>query len=155
MYAIDPLLTFRSLSQLLCLMKITLDHNCIINLDNETEIGNNIRNIVFNESNECFIVNIGASEMRERGVLPDHYEKFEELLKSAQIEKLQRLHPMAIFDVTFLDHCVLADDEMIKLSRDIEEILFPNKLDIDIASEGLNSKNGRKWLNRLCDIHTI
>jgi hypothetical protein len=136
-------------------MKITLDHNCIISLVNETEIGNKVRSIVSNESNECFVVNIGASEMRKRGVLPDHYEKFEELLKLAQIDNLPRLNPMIIFDVTFFDRCVFADDHMIKLSTDIEDILFPNKLEIDIASEGIDSQNGRKWLNRLCDVHTM
>ena len=136
-------------------MKITLDHNCIINLVNETEIGNKVRNIVSNEMHECFVVNIGASEMRERGVLPDHYDKFEELLQLAKIDNLPRLNPMIIFDVTFFDHCVFADDQMIKLSTDIEDILFPNKLDIDIASEGIDSQNGRKWLNRSCDVHTM
>ena len=136
-------------------MKFTLDHNCIINLENKTEIGSKIREIIFHEGNECFIVNIGASEMRERGVLPDHYEKFEELLKSAQIENLPRLHPMAMFDVTFIDRCILADDEMVKLSTDIEEILFPNKLNIDITIEGIDALSRRKWLNRLCDVHTM
>lgn len=136
-------------------MKITLDHNCIINLVNETEIGNKVRSMVSNKSNECFVVNIGASEMREKGVLPDHYEKFEELLESAQIAKLTRLNPMMIYDVTFFDHCVFSDDQMINLSTDIEDILFPNKLLIDLAAEGIDSKNGKKWLNRLCDVHTM
>lgn len=136
-------------------MKITLDHNCIINLENKTGIGKTISEILSDESNECYIVNIGASEMREMGIFPDRYDLFEELLKSANINHLPRLNPMGIFDVTFVGACVLADDEMVKLSTDIEDILFPNKLDIDIEAEGIDSPSGRKWLNRLCDVHSM
>ena len=87
-------------------MKITLDHNCIINLMNQTDIGARMSAILSNKKNECFVVNIGASEMREKGVRPDHYEKFEELLELAGIANLPRLNPMMILDVTFWDRCV-------------------------------------------------
>ena len=63
-------------------MKITLDHNCIIHLGNVTDIGKAVQRIVGSVGNECFVVNIGASEMRAKGVRPDKYEKFEELLGS-------------------------------------------------------------------------
>jgi hypothetical protein len=134
-------------------MKITLDHNCVIHLVNQTTIGNKIRTIIDNKANECFVVNIGASEMLKRGVRPDHYEKFEELLKSAGISYLPRLNPMLILDVTFLDYCILADEAMIKLASDIENVLFGKAQQIDIASVGLDSHLGRICLNRLCDVH--
>jgi len=51
-------------------MKITLDHNCIIHLVNQTEIGTKVKAIISDKGNECFVVNIGASEMREKGVRP-------------------------------------------------------------------------------------
>jgi hypothetical protein len=136
-------------------MKITLDHNCIIDLEKRTGIGKKIEEIVSHPGNQCFVVNIGASEMRQNGVRPDHYEKFEELLKSAGIERLPRLNPIAIIDVTFIDKCVFADDEMIKLSTEIESVLFPDQSNVDIATLGLDSPQGRKWLNRLCDVHTM
>jgi len=136
-------------------MKITLDYNCIINLENKTEIGEKIEEILADKGNECFVVNIGASEMREMGIFPDRHDLFEELLKSTNIDHLPKLNPMGIFDVTFFDACILADDEMVKLSTDIEDILFPNKLDIDIEAEGIDSPAGRKWLNRLCDVHSM
>ena len=136
-------------------MKITLDHNCIINLANQTDIGTKITAILSNKENECFVVNIGASEMREKGVRPDHYEKFEELLNSARITHLPRLDPMMILDVTFWDKCILADDAMIKLATNIEGILFGEAQKIDIAIVGLDSSAGRKWLNRLCDVQSM
>jgi hypothetical protein len=134
-------------------MKITLDHNCIIHLENRTEIGNKIKAIVSDRGNECFVVNIGASEMREKGVRPDQYEKFEDLLNSAQIAHLSRLNPMMIWDVTFWDRCVWAGNEMIKLAAEIEDALFGEAPKIYIAAVSLDSSAGRKWLNRVCDVH--
>jgi hypothetical protein len=140
---------------MLCLMRITLDHNCIIHLEQRTEIGAQVETIVTTPSNQCYVVNIGASEMREKGVRPEHYERFEELLTAARIEHLPRLNPMLIFDVTFWDRCIWASDEMTVLAQNIESTLFGNAQPIDVAGEGLDSPAGRKWLNRICDIHTM
>jgi hypothetical protein len=134
-------------------MKITLDHNCIIHLEKRTEIGKRVEAIVSDEANQCFIVNIGASEMRERGVRPDQYARFDELLDTAGIAHLPRLNPMMIWDVTFWDRCVWADDEMIKLSAAIQDALFAESPNVDIGVEGLDSPAGKKWLNQLCDVH--
>jgi hypothetical protein len=116
-------------------MKITLDHNCIINLHNQ-----------------CFVVNIGASEMLEKGVRPDLYEKFEELLESAGIAHLPRLNPAFIFDVTFWDRCIWVEEESIKAITNIQDILFSGSQVIDLTSEAIGSATWRKWLNRQCDI---
>ena len=136
-------------------MKITLDHNCILDLENRTEVGLLVEAIVLNKSNQCFVVNIGASEMRKKGVRPDNYQRFEELLLAARIDHLPRLNPIAIWDLTFWDTCVWADDGMIRLSQDIELALFGDVEQMDIAKEGLDSLTGRKWVNRQCDIHTM
>ncbi len=139
----------------LCPMKVTLDHNCIINLERQTDVGAMIRTIVENPANECFVVNIGASEMREKGVRPDKYELFEGLLSSVGIEHLTRINPMLIFDVTFWDRCVWASDEKIKLASEIESALFGNAEPIAIENEVIDSPNWRKWLNRVCDVHSL
>jgi hypothetical protein len=136
-------------------MKITLDHNCIINLERRTEIGVHLQAIVADATNECFVVNIGASEMREKGVRPDRYDLFEQLLAGAKIDHLVRLDPMMIFDVTFWDKCVWAGDESVQLAKEIESVLFGNSPQLDIGKDGLDSSTGRKWLNRTCDIHAL
>jgi hypothetical protein len=136
-------------------VRITLDHNCIINLERRTEVGALVKAIVASPSNQCFVVNIGASEMRERGVRPDGYGLFDELLAAAGIDHLPRINPMLIFDVTFFDMCVWASEEMIQLANSIESVLFGNAQPIDIAKEDLDSPAGRKWLNRICDVHSL
>jgi hypothetical protein len=82
-------------------MKVTIDHNCIIHLRDQTDVGKRIKAIVHDQANQCFVVNIGASEMRRDGVRPDRYERFEELLRSVGIAHLQRLDPLAHWGVTF------------------------------------------------------
>jgi len=136
-------------------MKITLDHNCIIHLSNLTDVGKSIQAIVSDTENICFVVNIGASEMREKGVFPDRYDKFEELLIISGIDHLPRLDPMGIYDVTFWDRCLWADEEMSRLADAIEDALFPEAMKIDITTAGIASPDGRKWLNRLCDVYTM
>jgi hypothetical protein len=136
-------------------MKITLDHNCIINSANGTDMGKSVQAIISDATYSCYVVNIGASEMREKGVFPNRYEKFEELLALAGMEHLPRLDPIGIFDVTFWDKCVWADDEAIKLADAIEDALFSEATKIDIGSVSLDSPDGRKWLNRKCDVHTL
>jgi hypothetical protein len=134
-------------------VKLTLDHNCIIHLEKQTQIGKKVNAIVSDSRHECFIVNIGASEMREKGVRPDQYEKFEELLKLAGVSHLPRLNPMMIFDVTFWDKCDWGNEEMIKLAGEIEDALFGGSPRIDVAAVGPDSPAGAKWLNRICDVH--
>lgn len=135
-------------------MKLTLDHNCIIDLVNQTTAGAFVKKAVDNPAHECFVVNIGASEMRARGVEAGRYDKFEELLSEAGIPHLPRLDPMGIWDVTFCDRCVWADDATVKLSDEIETILFGAKLP-RMPAAGLDDSQGKRWLNRLCDAHSM
>jgi len=47
------------------LMKVTLDHNCIIHLSNRTDVGKKIEATVHDKSNQCFVVNIGRCGNKE------------------------------------------------------------------------------------------
>lgn len=137
------------------IMKLTLDHNCIINAANQTTIGKRVQALASDETNSCYVVDIGASEMREKGVFPDHYDRFVELLTLAQLEHLPRLSPPLILDVTFFDRCVLTDEDGVKLAEAIDQALFSGSRPIDIGAVGLDSPDGKKGLNRLCDVHSL
>jgi hypothetical protein len=125
-------------------MKITLDHNCIIDLKKCTANGEYIRKLINDKNNEFFIVNIGASEMRSEGVKPERYDLFEQLLIKSGVENLSRIDPIAIYGVTFWDYGIWANDELINLSKNIESVLF-GKINIE----------GKEWLNNICDVHTL
>jgi hypothetical protein len=93
-------------------MKLTIDHNVIIDLANGSSNVARLREIIEAEQNQVYVVEIGASEMRQRGIRPDRYDLFEELLKEAGISKLPRLMPMMIWNVTFWDHGIWSNSSM-------------------------------------------
>jgi hypothetical protein len=132
-------------------MKVTIDHNCIIHLRDQTDVGKRIKAIVHDHPNQCFVVNIGASEMRRDGVRPDRYERFEELLGSVGIAHLPRLDPLAHWGVTFWDRAVWANAEMIEASDAIRDVLFANSPNVH-KGVGVDSVAERKWVNRICDV---
>lgn len=136
-------------------LKVTLDHNCIIDLERKNEVGKLIESAVLDDRYQCFVVNMGASEMHKNGIQPDRYDIFEKLLADVRISHLPRLNPMLQFDVTFFDRCVMADDKMIDLSKRIESILFGGSRDLDMRPNMLDSPDFDLWLNRACDVQTL
>jgi hypothetical protein len=131
-------------------VKVTFDHNCLIHLENGGGIADCIRTVVKNPAYECFVVNVGATEMRRFGVRPDNYGAFEELLARIGIAELPRLDPIAIWNVTFWNHCIFARKEDSELFSSIQSALF--SMD-DPASDA--EVDERKALNRLCDALTM
>lgn len=136
-------------------MKITLDHNVILDLEHGSAKVARLRELLIAEQHQIFVVKIGASEMQKYGVEPGRYDLFEQLLDRAGIGLLPRLTPMLIWDVTFWGHSMWAGKGMVELADAIEDILFGGSPPIDITSQPKGSRNAAKWLNRLCDVHTM
>ena len=136
-------------------MKITLDHRCIVHLADGTQSGLHVRRLVSNPAMQCFVVNIGAAEMRQRGTTPGHYERFEQLLAAAGVDHLPRLDPMFIVDVTFWGKCVPASDEWVRRAQDLGAAVFGEAPGVAVPPGGLDSPAGRKWLDRHCDVQAL
>ena len=136
-------------------MKITLDHNVIIDLANGSANAARLREILDDQQHETYVVEIGASEMRQRGIRPDRFDLFDELLDEAGIRALPRLMPMMIWDVTFWDHGLWSDDAMSNRANEIEVVLFGESPRIEIAGEPEDSSKFATWLNRICDVQTM
>jgi hypothetical protein len=137
-------------------MKLTLDHNVIIDLANRSSNAVQLRQAIGTGTHEAFVVEIGASEMRQRGIKPDRYDLFEQLLEEAGIDAAApRLSPMLHWDVTFWDHALWVDDDMSAQAKRIEDILFGESMAIDITGEPDDSPKVAAWLNRLCDVQTV
>jgi hypothetical protein len=129
-------------------MHITFDHNCLIHLENGGKEADAIRSILDDSNHQCYVVNVGASEMQRFGVRPDNYASFENFLKLIGAAQLPRLDPLGIWNVTFFDRCLYAGEADQKLLTAIQDILFPVTLP---EEEG----DDRKALNRLCDALTL
>ncbi|WP_424684235.1 hypothetical protein [Frateuria sp. YIM B11624] len=136
-------------------MKLTLDHNVLIDLANGSANVVRLRESLATKQHEGFVVEIGASEMRQRGIKPDRYDLFERLLEEAGVASLPRLAPMMIWDVTFWDHDVWSDECMANHAKQIEDILFGDSPPLAITGEPDTSPKFAAWLNRLCDVQTM
>jgi hypothetical protein len=136
-------------------MKITLDHNVVIDLANRSPNTGRLRQLLADGMHQPHVVEIGASEMRRRGIRPDRYDLFEELLGQAGLETAPRLAPMMIWDVTFWDHGLWSDEQMQGKAKEIEDVLFGESPPIDILGEPDDSPKVAAWLNRICDIQSM
>jgi hypothetical protein len=136
-------------------LKLTLDHNVIIDLAKGSANVARLREVLANGQCQGYVVEIGASEMRQRGIRPERYDLFEALLEEAGIRLLPRLAPMMIWDVTFWDHSLWSDDAMLNRAVEIEQILFSKSPRIDITGEPDTSPSFATWLNRVCDVQTM
>lgn len=135
-------------------MKLTLDHNVVIDLANGSPRVNRIRAAIAAGSHQCFVVEMGASEMRQGGIKPNRYDLFEQLLQQAGIVSLPRLAPMMIWDVSFWDHGLWCDEQMAQQAKQIEDILFGESPAIGVSTD-LDGPNAAAWLNRTCDVQTM
>lgn len=136
-------------------MKLTLDHNVVIDFALNSPRIEKLREVLVTGTHQAHIVEIGASEMRQLGIKPDRYDLFEQLLAQGGLSDLPRLAPMMIWDVTFWDHSLWCDETMQGESREIERILFGDSLPIDINEELENSPKLADWLNRVCDVQSM
>jgi hypothetical protein len=136
-------------------MKLTLDHNVIVDFANRSPNVEHLRELIADGSYQAFVVEIGASEMRQRGIQPDRYDLFEQLLFEAGLASLPRLSPMVISDVTFWDHALWSDKAMASQADKIEEILFGGSPPFVLAGAPEDSRWVAARLNRICDVQTM
>jgi hypothetical protein len=98
----------------------------------------------------------GASELRENGIRPNTYHLFDKFLIDIGLKDVKRLNPMGLIDITYIDFSIICSKEMIELSKEINKILFPSAIEEDSLIENPPYQPiGRKFLNRLCDTHSM
>lgn len=125
-------------------MKITLDHNVLLDFVNGSPRVARLREQITNGVYTPNVVEVGASELQQRGIQPDHYDLFEALLREAGLESAERLAPIAIWDVFFWDHALWSSREFEAQADRIEIVLFGDSQQV--------VPGGRAWLNRKCDV---
>ncbi len=141
--------------------KITLDTNCIIDIEQQGEPYPDLQELIrlYNDQKiHLRIVAISASERMPGGKYAQNFAEFEEKIAAVGLEKAEVLPCIAYSDVTFLDRCLLASDEMVVLERKIHEILFP-RIEYDYrefsAKRGIDQSitpTDSKWRNAKCDV---
>lgn len=144
-------------------MKITLDTNCLISLRNDDGEHREIRALVDMHPNQIIlcIPAIAASENQRGGRLHKNFAQFQQFLAQIGCERCELLNPMAYLDVSYLDHAILSDDQMISVEREIHDVLFPNipfRYSEYCRRFGLNPRTeaiDRKWRRAKCDVQAM
>lgn len=142
-------------------MKVTLDNNCLISLDNEDKDSTVIQKIIDLQSKgvaQVFIPAISASENQQGGKAHANFQEFEHFLKRIGCYDCYLLNPIGYFDLTFWDHCVYGPSE---LEKPIHNILFP-RIPFEYGNYcrllGIDPSSGtvdKKWRNAKCDVLAI
>ncbi|MEW5983452.1 MAG: hypothetical protein AB1806_13950 [Acidobacteriota bacterium] len=142
-------------------MKLTLDTNCVIDLEENRPEALPLRELVQMSSEgilQFAVVGISASENKPGGGGSPTFSAFQEKVVRVGLASAEILKPMGIWGVTYWDWCVYADDGMEGLAEDIHRILFPRSeygyADY-CAARGLSvdgEEIDRTWRNRMCDV---
>ncbi|MHC4680082.1 MAG: hypothetical protein ACYTEK_15445 [Planctomycetota bacterium] len=131
--------------------KFTLDTNCIIDLEENRPNAEHVRKLVQAWKAgqiELAVVAVSASENQKSGTASRDFATFEEKLENVGLSGVQRLLPLAKWDVFYWNHARWSDDEMERLESKIRGILFPN-----IQSKPPeNIEANSTWRNQLCDV---
>ncbi len=144
-------------------MRVTLDHNGLINLANGTGEVQALRQLSGLHGSGVItlcIPAIAASENQKDTTPLKTYGEFAAFVASLGLKEYVELHPMAYFDVTFFDHCVFTDEAMLDLEREIHAILFPT---VEFSYGDYAARRGlspeppldRRWRNAKCDVQAM
>ena len=142
-------------------MKLTLDTNCIVDLEEGSGEADALLRIVEAHAAGRIVLRvagISASERQPSGGYAPTFTPFQDRLRAAGLASAEILRPMVHLDTTYLDQMVLADERMLDLERQIHEILFP---ELEFQWEDFCRKRGfdpvstplhKKWRNAECDV---
>ena len=144
--------------------RVTLDTNCILDLEEDTPPAVAVRDLVARHDRGSIVLSIPsimASERQREGVYFDDFAQFVQRLAGLGIDHLPLLPPMAYVDICFFDHSLMIDDAMESLELQVHRILHPHveyeyadycaRHGIDPAVEPL----AKAWRNRKCDVQVV
>lgn len=144
-------------------MRVTLDNNCLISLKNNDGEYNEIKALVDMHPTQIIlcIPAVAASENQQGGRLHTNLAQFQQFLAEIGCERCELLNPILYLDISYWDHAVLSDDQMVSVEQEIHTILFPNipfRYSEYCERFAVNSGNGtidRKWRRAKCDVQAM
>ncbi len=143
-------------------MRVTLDHNCIIAVENnEAEAPSIGRLVQMHEQGliELRLVAVGASERLRDHSYAQSFAVFQERVDQLGLGDLSVLKPICRWDICYWDHSVLADELMVDLESRIHAALF-SCIEFEwrtfcaarhICPNSPPPKQMHKWRNAKCD----
>jgi hypothetical protein len=139
-------------------VKITLDTNCIIDLERNRPAAASLRTLIDASRRgqvELAVAAISASEKMQSGDYLTNFSEFEERLEQVGLSDARIMEPIGIYGVAFYGHFLYSDNSMVKLMQEIHQILFPSiPFDHEAYRLSRNLPPGNldpHWRNAICD----
>lgn len=145
-------------------MKVTLDRNCIIALENDEPEAPALRQLVaFHNVGKISlrVTAISIAERERKGAPPQYIEEFKQRIEAIGLGTIEIFPTLAYLGLAIVGWCYPAGEETAVFERKIHEILFPTtefsytdyckRLGIDPTEDEVD----RKWRNRKCDVLTM
>src|SRR6266699_1593675 len=122
-------------------MKLTLDTNCIIDLEQNNSLALPLQRLIFLHNDQKItlrVAAISASERKLNGKYAANFAEFQQKIAAVGLGNVEILAPIAYSGITFVERSLSADEAMIELERRIQVVLFPT---IDFNYETQNDDN--------------
>jgi hypothetical protein len=141
-------------------MKLTLDTNCIIDLEQNSPMALSLQGLIFLHNNQKInlrVAAISASERKPDRTYASTFAEFQQKIAAVGLGNVEILAPIAYSGITFAEWCLSADEEMVELERKIQEILFP-AIDFDYETHDADTNDDNidvRRRNAKCDVLAI
>ncbi len=142
-------------------MNVTLDTNCIIDLEDNTPTAPFLRHLIsFYDAQKISlrVVAISASERIRGGTYATSFSKFKQKIVAAGLGHVEILPTLAYPGMAFPDWCYPTGEESTSLERKIHEILFPT-IDFEnrdyrtrVLNDPTSGTGDPRWRNAKCDV---
>jgi hypothetical protein len=136
-------------------VRLTLDHNCIINLENRTGQHAAIEKLIALHRSGAAWVALGVISASEnvRSGRPS-YAAFVERIANLGLSDLPQILPEARVDMAYIGLSTYAGDD--GLDRKVRDIIHPSFENYEVAMKAnFTHSIGRKQRNALCDVDAV
>lgn len=140
---------------------ITLDINCIIDLEQGNARAAHLKRLLQMHNDEKInlrVVAISASERKPNGTYLSNLIEFRDRIAPLGLAELEILPTICYIGLSFVGHCLIGGDASSELERKIQSILFPT-IEVEYSTfcekQGVDRDNPearRKWRNSKCDV---
>ncbi|MBI5071984.1 hypothetical protein HZB93_03810 [Candidatus Falkowbacteria bacterium] len=130
--------------------KITLDTNCLIDIEERRTGYENILEIYNLHRNKKIQIAVVASSAVDKKISKrpiTNFMEFRVWLKNIGFEDIEFLCPICYTNISFMDYSVLSGPELEKLDHEIHAVLFPK-----LPFEGPSPEIRAKWVNAKNDV---
>jgi len=143
------------------MLNVTLDNNCIIDLEQNRSAAPYIKKLIQMHSNKEInlrVVAISASERKPDGTYVSHLDEFKERIAAVGLTGIEILATIAYTGIAFTGYCLTSGNSLEELERKIQGILFPT-IELEYGDfcrkrslDPDDRKIWRKWVNAKCDV---